>query len=238
MSTSPTSKPHPQNSEASSSKQPTTMSKAEQSRQRRAIQEQQRAAKAAGKAAGKATGNSPPAPNSNQNRPRSGSKAAPNTTSKKEKGGQHFGKLAKDKDIASVAGDDLASSSRGLRIFSHFGLPKTVSHIAKGNVHPAIVRLGLQFSDFKISGANARCIATLTAFKAVRQTWNITTFQSLTFIYLGNTRLCHTSRQYALPGSNDSPVPSNNTSGHCSPYVRHNGECHSTIEIGDQWIRY
>ena len=171
-----TSKPHPLNNEASSSKQllpQPNMSKAEQSRQRRAIQEQQRAAKAAGKAAG----NPPPAPNANQNRPRSGSKAAPNATSKKEKGGgQHSGKPTKDKDTASVAGDDLAGSSRGLRIFSHFGLPKTVSHIAKGNVHPAIVRLGLQFSDFKISGANARCIATLTAFKEVRQTWNTTRF--------------------------------------------------------------
>ena len=170
-----TSKPHPLNNEASSSKQllpQPNMSKAEQSRQRRAIQEQQRAAKAAGKAAG----NPPPAPNANQNRPRSGSKAAPNATSKEKGGGQHSGKPTKDKDTASVAGDDLASSSRGLRIFSHFGLPKTVSHIAKGNVHPAIVRLGLQFSDFKISGANARCIATLTAFKEVRQTWNTTRF--------------------------------------------------------------
>lgn len=163
-----TSKPHSQNGEASGSKQPPpqpTMSKAEQSRQRRAIQEQQRAAKAAAKAAG----NPPPGPNPNQNRPRSGSKAAPNATSKKEKGGQNSGKPAKEKDTASVAGDDLASGSRGLRIFSHFGLPKTVSHVGKGNVHPAIVRLGLQFSDFKISGANARCIATLTAFKTVRQ---------------------------------------------------------------------
>jgi translation initiation factor eIF-2B subunit delta len=54
-----------------------------------------------------------------------------------------------------------------LRIFSHFGLPKPVSHVGKGDIHPAIVRLGLQFSTFKISGANARCIATLTAFKTV-----------------------------------------------------------------------
>ena len=161
------SKPYPKIGEASSSKQPpsqSTMSKAEQSRQRRAIQEQQRAAKAAAKAAG----NPPPAQNQNQNRPRSGSKAVPNATLK-EKGGQHFGKPAKDNDTTSVAGDDLASTSRGLRIFSHFGLPKTVSHIAKGNIHPTIVRLGLQFSDFKISGANARCIATLTAFKVVCQ---------------------------------------------------------------------
>lgn len=58
-------------------------------------------------------------------------------------------------------------NARGLRIFSHFGLPKPVS-VAKGDIHPTILRLALQFSDFKISGANARCIATLTAFKTVR----------------------------------------------------------------------
>lgn len=34
-------------------------------------------------------------------------------------------------------------------------------------MHPAIVRLGLQFSEFIIVGANARCIATLEAFKEV-----------------------------------------------------------------------
>lgn len=165
---SSTSKLLPTNGEASSSKQPPqpTMSKAEQSRQRRVIQEQQRAAKAAAKAAGVP----PPGPNPTQNRPRSGSKAAPNAASKKgEKGavGKPAKKEKEDFATASVAGDDLTSGSRGLRIFSHFGLPKTVSHVGKGNVHPAIVRLGLQFSDFKISGANARCIATLTAFKTV-----------------------------------------------------------------------
>lgn len=57
--------------------------------------------------------------------------------------------------------------SHGLRIFSHFGLPKPVVHTIKGDIHPAIIRLGLLFSEFKICGANARCIATLIAFKTV-----------------------------------------------------------------------
>ena len=55
-------------------------------------------------------------------------------------------------------------SSHGLRIFSHFGQPKPTAQV-KGDIHPAIIRLGLMFSEFKICGANARCIATLTAFK-------------------------------------------------------------------------
>lgn len=68
------------------------------------------------------------------------------------------------KEVAAI-NEDLARRVHGLRIFSHFGLTKAVS--GKGDIHPAIVRLALQFSEFKISGANARCIATLTAFKTV-----------------------------------------------------------------------
>jgi translation initiation factor eIF-2B subunit delta len=74
------------------------------------------------------------------------------------------------RNASNVVGDDREGKSRGLRIFSHFGLPKPVSIAVKGDIHPTIVRLGLQFSEFKISGANARCIATLTAFKIVRPT--------------------------------------------------------------------
>jgi translation initiation factor eIF-2B subunit delta len=149
------------NGEASGSQQPKpqpTISKAEQSRQRRAIQEQQRAAKAAAKAAPNLPGPS---------RPRSGSKLPPAPSTPK-KSGAGPSKTQKDsKDAGSLAGDEFAGKSRGLRIFSHFGLPKPVSHVGKGDIHPAIVRLGLQFAEFKISGANARCIATLTAFKTV-----------------------------------------------------------------------
>lgn len=152
----------PPSGEASGSQQPkpqATLSKAEQSRQRRAIQEQQRAAKLAAKNA-----SNPPGGATQKSGPKA--PAAPPTP---KKGGASAGKPIKDpKDTGSLAGDELLGRSRGLRIFSHFGLPKTVSHVVKGDIHPAIVRLGLQFSEFKISGANARCIATLTAFKTVR----------------------------------------------------------------------
>ncbi|KIM83795.1 hypothetical protein PILCRDRAFT_818820 [Piloderma croceum F 1598] len=148
------------NGEASGSKPQPTISKAEQSRQRRAVQEQQRAAKAAAKTAPNVPGPS---------RPRSGSKLPPAPSTPK-KSGAGPSKTQKDsKDAGSLAGDEFTGKSRGLRIFSHFGLPKPVSHVGKGDIHPAIVRLGLQFSEFKISGANARCIATLIAFKTVIQ---------------------------------------------------------------------
>lgn len=67
---------------------------------------------------------------------------------------------------AAAAEQSAKNQARGLLIFSHFGLPKPVSS-AKGDIHPVIVRTALQFSSFKITGANARCIATLTAFKTV-----------------------------------------------------------------------
>jgi len=71
-----------------------------------------------------------------------------------------------DASTAVAAEDPSMRQSHGLRIFSHFGQPKPTAQ-AKGDIHPAIIRLGLLFSEFKICGANARCIATLTAFKQV-----------------------------------------------------------------------
>jgi translation initiation factor eIF-2B subunit delta len=71
------------------------------------------------------------------------------------------------KDASAVAMEDPAIlQSHGLRIFSHFGQPKPLAQV-KGDIHPSIVRLGLLFSEFKVAGANARCISTLTAFKQV-----------------------------------------------------------------------
>ena len=58
--------------------------------------------------------------------------------------------------------------------FLHLDLPKpasSLSHSAKlstANIHPSILRLALQYSEFKVVGANARCIAMLEAFKDVR----------------------------------------------------------------------
>jgi translation initiation factor eIF-2B subunit delta len=36
-----------------------------------------------------------------------------------------------------------------------------------GSVHPAIINLGIQFSEFIITGGSARCLAMLNAFKKV-----------------------------------------------------------------------
>ncbi|KAG1865000.1 hypothetical protein DFJ58DRAFT_699398 [Suillus subalutaceus] len=141
--------PGQSHAEASSSQaqnQPSKSQKQMTKAERREQQERQRAAKAATKAAG------PQPSGSNQN------------SAQAKKGGKGpDGKPTKE--TKETTSDD---SARGLRIFSHFGLPKPPGP-SKGDIHPAIIRLGLQFSEFKIAGANARCIATLTAFKTVIQ---------------------------------------------------------------------
>ncbi|KAI0068970.1 IF-2B-domain-containing protein [Artomyces pyxidatus] len=154
------------------------MTKAE----RRELQERQRAAKAAKTAAGPAAGT----PTVNVKGGGGGKLAQPSTPASPapKKGGTSQGaaqakalaaavvtgpaKGAKDAKAAAGVGEDIVGS-RGLRIFSHFALQKTAGHVAKGDVHPAIVRLGLMFAEFKVCGANARCIATLSVFKQVIQ---------------------------------------------------------------------
>ena len=146
--------------------QKNVMTKAE----RRELQERQRAAKLAQKA-GKSEA---PATTSTAKSP----KAAPApSTAKQTKAAPAGHKRTASAYDATTAGkqtvqqaeDPASAKSRGIRIFSHFGLglPKTLGQGVKGDVHPAIVRLALLFSEFKICGANARCIATLTAFKTV-----------------------------------------------------------------------
>ncbi|KAL4075754.1 eukaryotic translation initiation factor 2B delta subunit [Scleroderma citrinum] len=127
------------------------MTKAE----RRELQERQRAAKAAAKSA--APGTTPAPAKSNAASAGGAGRDTPQPAAAPKKPGK-----------ATDAKPGKSEAARGLRIFSHFGLPKSPS-VTKGDVHPAIIRLGLQFSDFKITGANARCVAMLNAFKTVIQ---------------------------------------------------------------------
>jgi translation initiation factor eIF-2B subunit delta len=140
--------------------------------ERRELQEKQRAAKATKAAAGPQPGGPAAKPHSvaptSQN-PRKSSKAL--ETPSQGRGPLAAGpsgsstKTTKDSRVATT--EEAGGRSRGLRIFSHFALQKPASHVAKGNVHPAIVHLGLMFAEFRICGANARCIATLSVFRRV-----------------------------------------------------------------------
>lgn len=142
-------------------KHPKQMTRAE----KRAIQEAQRAAKAAAQAGG------PTDKDKGTGKGKAASRAAPGAPppsggSKREGGEPHT--RARSETVSRPDQAQTDAAARGLRIFQHFGLPKAPS-IVRGEIHPAIVRLGLQFSRFVITGANARCIATLTAFKTVRE---------------------------------------------------------------------
>ncbi|OCH95979.1 IF-2B-domain-containing protein [Obba rivulosa] len=153
----PPNGPQPNGEPSSGPRSQKSMTKAE----RRELQERQRAAKAAKPTAAPGAPNAKQAAKSNQ--PTAAPKKGPDS------GAAAAAKTPKDaKAATAVASEGVAGKAHGLRIFSHFGLPKPVS-AAKGDIHPAVVRLALQFSNFKITGANARCIATLTAFKTVIQ---------------------------------------------------------------------
>ncbi|GAA5906745.1 hypothetical protein JCM8208_006375 [Rhodotorula glutinis] len=90
-------------------------------------------------------------------------------------GGQ--GGAAGGKGGANGGGDSSSAlggaASDTLQPFLHLDLPlpsSSLSHSAKSstaNLHPSIIRLALQYSEFKVVGANARCIAMLEAFKDI-----------------------------------------------------------------------
>lgn len=79
-----------------------------------------------------------------------------------------------DSPNLSNASSSAPTSVNPLQLFLHLDLPTTslaLSHSSKSstsNIHPSIIRLALQYAEFKIVGANARCIAMLEAFKDVR----------------------------------------------------------------------
>ena len=159
-----------------------TMTKAE----RRELQEKQRAAKAALKQQpqGKQPqqGGNPPSATGGQ-KPK-----VPATPQKKTFIAEATGGKLPSKDTGAFGApaEDISAKQvlHGLRIFSHFGQPKPIGHTVKGDIHPAIIRLGLLFSEFKICGSNARCIAMLTAFKQVSiSPFPNISYPEITFVY-------------------------------------------------------
>ena len=160
------------------------MTKAE----RRELQEKQRAAKLTSKPQqqqGKQTSQTPSGSATGQ------PKTKPLQTPQRKifgvdaAGSRHH--ISASRDLGSgLAGEEAAGKplSHGLRIFSHFGQPKPIGH-TKGDIHPAIIRLGLLFSEFRICGANARCIATLTAFKKVSSICFLLLLNALNLLFDG-----------------------------------------------------
>jgi translation initiation factor eIF-2B subunit delta len=154
--------------------------------ERRELQEKQRAAKAAATASGstaKPAGNAAKPGNLKAQagqHPKvtmpAGATSSIATVSTGVTGAKKAAKSGKDADVTLGAGvmdkaaELEAHRKHQTRIFTHFVVPKKEGGLGvgiKGEIHPAIVRLGRQFADMKIVGANARCIATLVAFKTV-----------------------------------------------------------------------
>lgn len=149
---------HPNaNPEKKSQKQ---MTKAE----RRELQEKQRAAKDAAKAQTTAGGT-----------------GSASTSAKSAKGPPQTPKPPHQPAASSTPSKQRPSANEAMkeldvpmhhrsRIFAHFAKHRTGASLGtgvKGEVHPAIVRLGMQFAEMKTVGSNARCIAMLQAFKQV-----------------------------------------------------------------------
>ncbi|MCJ1405316.1 hypothetical protein MMC11_008543 [Xylographa trunciseda] len=63
--------------------------------------------------------------------------------------------------------------SKNVALFGHlYNQPRRTTIAAAGkDVHPAILALGLQMSNYVICGSNARCVATLLAFKRVIESY-------------------------------------------------------------------
>lgn len=147
-------------------------------------QEQQRAAKAQEKGgqAAKGTaaakdkeGSSKPAAGKGKDAGKAASSVPANasTTSQSSHGGAATsgGKAAAKGATQNIQGPDDASTSSPLSLFLHLDPPRSArslnSKIQREQIHPSILRLALQYADFRIVGANARCIAMLEAFKDV-----------------------------------------------------------------------
>uniref|UniRef100_A0A1B6KSP6 Translation initiation factor eIF2B subunit delta n=2 Tax=Graphocephala atropunctata TaxID=36148 RepID=A0A1B6KSP6_9HEMI len=133
-----------------SGSEPSTKSKAELKAERRAKQEAQRAAKALGKAVP-------------SQQPKVKEKVVPRVISEQPKTDQSTGPTDKKQDVVKV------SSQPKPKLFSHLFQAKTSltsDHILKaGGLHPAVVRLGVQYSTRVVVGSNARCVALLHALK-------------------------------------------------------------------------
>ena len=99
-----------------------------------------------------------------------------------------------------------SSQENRVAIFSHLyskDRRSTVAGVGR-EIHPAVLTLGIQLRDYVICGGNARCVATLLAFKKVIQSYStppsvalprhLTTHLSHPISYLSSSRPLSTSQ--------------------------------------------
>ncbi|KAG0232905.1 hypothetical protein BGW42_007814 [Actinomortierella wolfii] len=149
-----------------------SMTKAE----RRELQEKQRAAKAAARAAaglppqggggGGAGGAGGGSKKGTPSTPQSSSTFSPNPSKQLA---TSFPGAETEKAIAAAESSQAKKReklTKEIGLFAHLDPPKFANTAsAPKELHPAVVNVGLQMAQFKICGANARCVATLNAFR-------------------------------------------------------------------------
>jgi hypothetical protein len=139
------------------------------------------------------------------------------------------------KDSASVVSTDADHVLRHLRIFSHFvpsgKSPASNNH--KVEIHPAILRLALQFSEFRIVGGNARCIATVEALKEVRCLSTSSEYRPHCLV--GDTQLLYSSPQFFAPSYYDLHITANIPHPGGAASICGGGQCHSIPQIRDNF---
>lgn len=162
-------------------------SKAQLKAERRALQEAQRAAKAVGgQPAKNDDAKKKPTDTSagNQQRPNADIVPKTQTTVSKDKLDNDVSNSINEqvkhsssaKKIQELKNKDLIETGeRKISLLSHLPLHYSDDSILKdlglsgNNIHPAVIRLGLQTRQGTVSGSNGRCIALLAAFKEVIQ---------------------------------------------------------------------
>ncbi|KAF9972707.1 hypothetical protein BGZ73_004154 [Actinomortierella ambigua] len=138
-----------------------SMTKAE----RRELQERQRAEKAAARAQAGGAGGAG-SKKGTPSTPQASSTFSPNPSKQLA---TSFPGAETEKAIAAAESTQTKKRERltkEIGLFAHLDPPKFANTAsAPKELHPAVVNVGLQIAQFKICGANARCVATMNAFR-------------------------------------------------------------------------
>ena len=77
--------------------------------------------------------------------------------------------------VAALPTQDGKKDSKKVALFGHlYGTPRRTTIAGAGkDIHPAVLALGLQMSNYIMCGGNARCVATLLVFKRVCEAYRL-----------------------------------------------------------------
>jgi len=211
---------------------------------------EEKAARRAAEKAAKDVGGGPGGPVSGKGPQQGGGKEAQKTGQQAAKDASKPGHKRTGSQTASLQGQPLAIRGKGgavgspvqatkekktaakeVGLFGHlYTQPKrmTLEGVSK-EVHPAVLALGFQMSNYEICGSNARCVAMLLAFKRVIDLlsfrYNIADFPP------GNSSLHNPPRYSSIPPHDSPPPLASNRLSQISPSnLRFNGQFNPRIK--------